>query len=921
MKQLQARKLSPGLSVLIAGVVFIMLSGGTVTALSISADNSPVAPHTAPQNSSTGPISGSSQPNGLNAHPASQGITPNVASPDYFTGQVSYVKLPSIPTSEAYDSATGNMLIVSGTSSSGSVGVLSANGTVLLRSIGVGSEPKISAFDSGDGYLYVPNYVSDSVSILNSTTVEATISLSESGPASAVYDPSNGYVYIFESSGYISSISGTTLEHTFSSVAFTTPVNATYDPASAQVFFDCPLVDGYTNVLCYISGNSITTDLIPSDQNPALYDPADHDLYIPSLNPAEITVLNSQDSVVATLKSGTGLWTSGAPLNLTYNSATDEVYASVGSVGTGGAVLIVSGSTIEDFVTESAPLQTQAVSYYSALAQTVLFASGSSGKGFTLAGESLEGTFTFYTDAYIGVTPTMLVYDPANGYGIALISGSVDVAILSSTSIASEASPTPGSTPLYAAFDPENGYTYVTNEGSNTVSVFYGAESIGTPLSVGSEPYWDVYDPYNGYVYVANQGSATVSAISGDTVVDASIGVGTGSVPLRMAVNPYNGDVFVPNSADQDYVSVISGTSVTDVTTCSAPHSATFDPHNRYVYVPCYNGGVSILSGTGSFMTTVTVQSMPMWAAWDPTNNFVYISNTGSSSVSIISNTTVEGAVEVGEDPWLPVFDYTNGGMYVPNSGSGTVTALWGGYKSPGASWLTVGSDPTFGAYDPADGLVYFPNYDSSTVSVLSTYSVLNISVGSEPKSVMFDPVNATIYVMNSGSSTVNILGAPVAIIGGWTGGTLSGEFSVFDAAGECSVTFTETLDVNSQDRISVSTGTQDTWSFVLTPTFQPIKHTSGSCANWNAPSSSVNVGTVYDFNDAPGHDYSWSVSTSLCSNIPFYTQCYSDSMSWLINDFSDSNAVTEMSSSGSQSFSINEDSIAEVLSEFLGDA
>ena len=81
-----------------------------------------------------------------------------------------------------------------------------------------------------------------------------------------------------------------------------------------------------------------------------------------------------------------------------------------------------------------------------------------------------------------------------------------------------------GSNPTVVAYDPSNGYIYVTDSGSDTVSVINGATVIAN-ITVGSDPYVVAYDPSNGYIYVTDSGSDTVSVINGATVI-ATIPVG-----------------------------------------------------------------------------------------------------------------------------------------------------------------------------------------------------------------------------------------------------------------------------------------------------------------------------------------------------------------------------------------------------------
>ncbi|MFP3265553.1 MAG: YncE family protein, partial [Acidilobus sp.] len=56
-------------------------------------------------------------------------------------------------------------------------------------------EPWGIAYDPSNGYIYVANNGSGTVSVINGTTVIATIRVGQ-GPTGVAYDPSNGYIYV-----------------------------------------------------------------------------------------------------------------------------------------------------------------------------------------------------------------------------------------------------------------------------------------------------------------------------------------------------------------------------------------------------------------------------------------------------------------------------------------------------------------------------------------------------------------------------------------------------------------------------------------------------------------------------------------------------------------------------------------------------
>ncbi len=106
------------------------------------------------------------------------------------------------PSGAAFDSFNGFVYVTN--SGSDSVSVINgitdkviANVSVGSAPIGAGFGPSGAVFDSSNGFVYVTNSGSDSVSVINGTTnkVIANISVG-SNPHGAVFDSSNGFVYV-----------------------------------------------------------------------------------------------------------------------------------------------------------------------------------------------------------------------------------------------------------------------------------------------------------------------------------------------------------------------------------------------------------------------------------------------------------------------------------------------------------------------------------------------------------------------------------------------------------------------------------------------------------------------------------------------------------------------------------------------------
>ena len=93
----------------------------------------------------------------------------------------------------AYDPSNGYIYVAD--TGSNTVSVIDGANNTVIATIPVGRGPSGVVYDPSNGYIYVTNYFSDSVSVINGKTVIATIPVG-SRPAGVVYDPSNGYIYV-----------------------------------------------------------------------------------------------------------------------------------------------------------------------------------------------------------------------------------------------------------------------------------------------------------------------------------------------------------------------------------------------------------------------------------------------------------------------------------------------------------------------------------------------------------------------------------------------------------------------------------------------------------------------------------------------------------------------------------------------------
>ena len=498
--------------------------------------------------------------------------------------------------------------------------------------------PSGAAFDSANGYVYVTDFLSNNVSVINGSTNNVISTIDVGSPDAATFDSSNGYVYIsncFSSS--VSVINGSTNNVISTIDVGQHPSGAAFDPSNGYVY----VANAYSNNVSVINGSTdsvIATISVGSGPSGVAFDPINGYIYVTNYESDNVSVINgSTNNVISTIDVGS------YPQRAAFDSANGYVY-------------------VTNF-----------------LSNNVSVINGSSNK--------------FISTVDVGSYPHGVAFDPTNGYIYVTNDGSGNVSVINGSTNNVISTIDVGSSPYGAVFDSSNGYVYVTNTGSGNVSVINGSTNrVISTISVGLGPLGAAFDSANGYVYVTDFTSGSVLVINGSTnKVTQSISVGL--FPTAVAVDSLNGNIYVTN-IESDNVSVINGSSNSVIATISVglgPSGATFDPSNGYVYVTnTGSGNVSVINGsTNSVISTIDVGSYPQGATFDPSNGYVYVTNTGSDNVSVIngSSNSVIATISVGSGPIISIFDTeifstgivfdpNNGYVYVTNVASGTVSII-----------------------------------------------------------------------------------------------------------------------------------------------------------------------------------------------------------------------------------------------------
>ncbi len=158
------------------------------------------------------------------------------------------------PEGVAFDSTNGYVYVTNYYSNN--ISIINGATNTVIKNIGVGSSPAGATFDSTNGYVYVTNYYSNDISIINgaTNTVIKNISVG-SNPYGAAFDSTNGYVYVTNAgSNSVSVINGTTNTAIKNIGVGSSPLGAAFDSTNGYVYVS--IGSGAVSVLGYVTSST-----------------------------------------------------------------------------------------------------------------------------------------------------------------------------------------------------------------------------------------------------------------------------------------------------------------------------------------------------------------------------------------------------------------------------------------------------------------------------------------------------------------------------------------------------------------------------------------------------------------------------------------------------------------------------------------
>jgi DNA-binding beta-propeller fold protein YncE len=328
-----------------------------------------------------------------------------------------------------------------------------------------------------------------------------------------------------------------------------------------------------------------------------------------------------------------------------------------------------------------------------------------------------------------------------------------------------------------STYDPANGNLYVPCEGNpgpgsnGTLRVISTANnSVVASGTLGSEPGVPVVDPWNGDIYIPNYGSSFVSVVSGasNQVVGA---IRTESGPGGIALDAGNGDLYVPSGGQggqpPGVVDVVSGSTNAIVATIPIgwyPSTALYDGANGNLYVldrDSYVGETSpnevtvISTSTDTAFANVTSGDPDHSLGsemLDPLNADLYVGAGGGTIAVSTTTNEVVATFPRGE----PGFVDAQGNVYLYQPGFPANFTVVTGSSNTVSTTFTIGNSFWGLTYDPSRGLIFSGGFSLNVTSV-ETHSQIETIPYSGFQGYWFPPTcvpNGDLYGVVQGSDT-----------------------------------------------------------------------------------------------------------------------------------------------------------------------
>ncbi len=647
-------------------------------------------------------------------------------------GNVPNVRNGLDPIGLVFDSANGYIYVSN--DGSNTVSVINGTTNTVIDNITVGTYPSGVAYDSANGYIYVSILNSSTVSVINGTTNTVIDDIAVgSEPSGIAYDSANGYIYVANwASNTVSVINGTKNTVIDTITVGLLPYGVAYDPSNGCIYVS----NGGSNTVSVINGTTntvIDTITVGSEPWGIAYDPSNGYIYVSEWLSKNVLVINgATNSVIDTITVGSGPW------GIAYDSANGYIYV---ANELSNNVSVINGATnivIDDIAVGSGP---DGVAYdpsndYIYVANggsgTISIISTSAIQLYTVAftESGLPSGVTWYVNlsngqSFLSTNSTITFKEPNGSYSYTVATANKNYAesISSGTFTLNGANVQLSVTFSLVAFTVtfiESGLPPETVWSVTLKSFITFNES--TQYSSTDEIVFSV--PSGTYYYY-------VSSSTNSFVPAVSFNMG------NITQNTVQNVIFLPSK----YPSISVG---------SMPYDVIYDPTNGYIYESNYNqSDVYVFKGT-NLISIISTNSYPRKMVYDPATNLIYLLT--NSGIDVI-NTVTNSATLILNGYWF--FDLTidSSGTYIYATGYNNITVI-NAFNYQIIKTIQLNFQPLNIAYNNQNGYLYVTssqNYlNTGNVSVINpqTGSILaTIVLNYFPQYILFNSINNNVYV------------------------------------------------------------------------------------------------------------------------------------------------------------------------------
>ena len=608
-------------------------------------------------------------------------------------------------------------------------------GTAGTSTIAVGAAPQAIAVNQVLNKIYVANFGSNNVAVIDGATGATSFIAVGNGPQAISVNPLTNKVYVANSgSANVTVIDGATMTTTNVEVGNKPVALATYS-SSNKVYVanfasnSVTVIDGATNLT--------TTIGVGSSPQAIAVDPVNNRIYLANSGSNNVTAIDGTSNSTTTIATGNG------PQAIAVDPVKNRIFVANGG---SGSLTIIDGLT-GTASTVSVGSNPVAVAVNPATNQ--LYVANASSGSIT----AIDGTTYAVTNTPVGTGPQAMALDPITNriYVTNQDSGNVTV-IDGATNVATTI--TAGDEPFSCAANPVTNKVYVANQKSSNVTVIDGATNATTTIGAGSTTHGIVVNPVTNKIYEIDN-SANVTVIDGATNTTSTVDAG-GSGSNAIAVNPVTNKIYVGNYQGK-HLTVINGATGAENTIAlgaPGPDGIAVNPVTNTIYVSNIdNNTLTVINGTtNAIVATVPVGTSPEGVALNPITNKIYVTNYNSTFVTVIDGATnLPTNVVVGAEYILAVTNPATNKIYITDQ-VGHVTAIDGATNS--TSLIGDGS-AAYVAVNPGTNKIYLADYGENSVAVVdgaTGTTIAKVSAGLGPARMAVNPVTNRIYAANYGN-------------------------------------------------------------------------------------------------------------------------------------------------------------------------